>query len=221
MSDGHGTTDTGELEPEATDDFPDGARRALVVLLTNRFITRTRNRAVWDILRGYEDEIRDRLADLYLTLEIDPDNGVAFKRQIMEEDTPRILRKDRPLSRDASFLLIFLCQECAHADTQDELVVITRAQVDEFLSAYRQDDDGDQAKFDRRVTAAIRQLQDLRLLNQDPDADYLYTISPVVVPLVGVDELTRLEAAYRLGAGTAAVEGDSADDSSRLDDEET
>ena len=82
MSDGHGTTDTGELAPDAPEDFPDGARRALVVLLTNRFITRTRNRAVWDILRGYEEEIRGRLADLYLTLEIDHDHGVAFKRQI-------------------------------------------------------------------------------------------------------------------------------------------
>ncbi|EED6225481.1 MULTISPECIES: DUF4194 domain-containing protein [Microbacterium] len=221
MSDGHGTTDTGELAPDAPEDFPDGARRALVVLLTNRFITRTRNRAVWDILRGYEEEIRGRLADLYLTLEIDHDHGVAFKRQIMEEDTPRILRKDRPLSRDASFLLIFLCQECAHADPQDELVVVTRAQIDEFLSAYRQDDDGDQAKFDRRVTAAIRQLQDLRLLNQDPDADYLYTISPVVVPLVGVDELTRLEAAYRLGAGATANDGNGTENSAQLLDEES
>ncbi|QXE31728.1 DUF4194 domain-containing protein (plasmid) [Microbacterium paraoxydans] len=145
----------------------------------------------------------------------------AFKRQIMEEDTPRILRKDRPLSRDASFLLIFLCQECAHADPQDELVVVTRAQIDEFLSAYRQDDDGDQAKFDRRVTAAIRQLQDLRLLNQDPDADYLYTISPVVVPLVGVDELTRLEAAYRLGAGATANDGNGTENSAQLLDEES
>uniref|UniRef100_UPI002616F4FF hypothetical protein n=1 Tax=uncultured Microbacterium sp. TaxID=191216 RepID=UPI002616F4FF len=89
------------------------------------------------------------------------------------------------------------------------------------LSAYRQDDDGDQAKFDRRVTAAIRQLQDLRLLNQDPDADYLYTISPVVVPLVGVDELTRLEAAYRLGAGATANDGNGTENSAQLLDEES
>lgn len=221
MSDGFGITDMRERGPEPSEDFPDGARRALVVLLTNRFITRTRNRAVWDILRGYEVEIRDRLADLYLTLEIDHDSGVAFKRQILDEDTPRILRKDRPLSRDASFLLIFLCQECAHADTQDELVVVTRAQIDEFLSAYRQEDDGDQAKFDRRVTTAVRQLQDLRLLNQDPDADYLYTISPVVVPLVGVDELARLEAAYRLGADATAEGHADTEDTAQIDEEES
>ena len=30
--------------------------------------------------------------------------------------------------------------------------------------------------------------------------DYLFTISPVIVPLVGVDEMRRLEAAFRQAA---------------------
>jgi hypothetical protein len=30
--------------------------------------------------------------------------------------------------------------------------------------------------------------------------DYLFTVSPVVVPLVGVDEMRRLEAAFRKAA---------------------
>ena len=30
--------------------------------------------------------------------------------------------------------------------------------------------------------------------------DYLFTVSPVVVPLVGVDEMHRLEAAFRQAA---------------------
>ncbi len=31
--------------------------------------------------------------------------------------------------------------------------------------------------------------------------DYLFTISPVIVPLVGVDEMHRLEGAFRQAAG--------------------
>ena len=75
--------------------------------------------------------------------------------------------------------------------------------------------------FSHFQRTAPSELQDLRLLNQDPDADYLYTISPVVVPLVGVDELTRLEAAYRLGAGATANDGNGTENSAQLLDEES
>ena len=34
--------------------------------------------------------------------------------------------------------------------------------------------------------------------------DYLFTISPVVVPLVGADEMHRFEAAFRQAAGPAS-----------------
>jgi hypothetical protein len=80
--------------------------------------------------------------------------------------------------------------------------VVNRSQVEEFLRAYREEGDGDRAKFERRVNAAIRVLTELKLLSADQDADYLFTVSPVVVPLIGVDELTRLEAAYQRGLDT-------------------
>ena len=41
-------------------------------------------------------------------------------------------------------------------------------------------------------------------LEPDPAVDYLFTISPVVVPLIGADEMRRLEAAFRQAAGPAA-----------------
>ena len=86
--------------------LPTAARRALATLLTHRFITRSRNRSVWDALLAYEDEIRERLADLFLILVVDRDYEVAFKRQDPAEDAPRLLRRDKPLHRDASLLLI-------------------------------------------------------------------------------------------------------------------
>jgi hypothetical protein len=159
---------------------------------------------------AYEQEIRERLADLFLELVIDRDLEVAFKRQSLDEDAPKVLRREKPLSRDASFLLVFLRQECAYAAT-DGPVVVNRTQIEEFLRAYREEGDGDQAKFERRVGAAIRALADLRLLSADQDADYLFTVSPVVVPLIGVDELTRLEAAYRRGVGSASLSVPDAD----------
>lgn len=192
----------GEQEEDPSG-IPGDARRALVTLLTSRFISRAQNRSAWDSLLAYEAEIRERLADLFLELVIDRDVEVAFKRQGGDEDAPKVLRRERPLSRDASFLLIFLRQEHAYA-AADGPVVVTKSQIEEFLRAYREEGDGDRAKFERRVASAIRALTDLKLLAADRDADYLFTVSPVIVPLIGVDEITRLEAAYQRGMDTAA-----------------
>jgi hypothetical protein len=189
-------------ESSVEDDEPDGpggsnlptaARRALTTLLTNRFITRSRHRCAWDALLAYENEIRERLADMFLLLVIDRDYDVAFKRQDPAEDAPRILRRDRSLHRDASLLLIHLRKEHTYTDATDDPVVITRTQVAEFLRPFREDGDGDEARFERRVDAAIRAVDELKLLTQDPDADYLFTVSPAVVPLIGADEMMRFE----------------------------
>ena len=100
--------------------LPADARRALTTLLTNRFIIRSRNRSVWDALLAYENEIRERLADMFLLLVVDRDYEVAFKRQDPAEDAPRLLRRDRPLHRDASLLLIHLRKEHTYTDATDD-----------------------------------------------------------------------------------------------------
>ena len=130
---------------------------------------------------------------MFLLLIVDRDYEVAFKRQDPAEDAPRLLRRDKPLHRDASLLLIHLRKEHAYTDATDDPVVITKAQVAEFLRPFRDDGDGDEAKFERRVDAAIRAVDELKLLTQDPDADYLFTVSPAVVPMIGADEMMRFE----------------------------
>ncbi|HEX6471788.1 MAG TPA: DUF4194 domain-containing protein [Streptosporangiaceae bacterium] len=192
--------------------LPATARRALTTLLTNRFITRSRNRSVWDALLTYENEVCERLADMFLLLVVDRDYEVAFKRQDPAEDAPRLLRRDKPLHRDASLLLIHLRKEHTYTDATDDPVVITRAQVAEFLRPFREDGDGDEARFERRVDAAIRAVVELKLLTQDPDADYLFTVSPAVVPLISADEMMRFEQ-YFIRAAEAAEAAEASDES--------
>ncbi len=189
--------------------LPAQARRALVTLLTTRYVTRSRQRNVWDALACYEVEIRQRLNEMFLDLVIDREAEVAFKRQQEGEDIPRVLRREKPLSRDASFLLVYLRRECAYIDLDAEQAVVTRDQMGEFLRSFRESEDTDAARFERRVDAAINALvRPLGLLAPDPDVDYLFTISPVVVPLVGIDEIQRFEAAFRAAADGTGDPGD-------------
>lgn len=192
--------------------LPAAARRALATLLTKRFITRSGNRSAWDALLAYENEIRERLADMFLLLVVDRDYEVAFKRQDPAEDAPRLLRRDRPQQRDASLLLIHLRKEHTYTDATGDPVVITRAQVAEFLRPFREDGDGDEARFEGRVDAAIRAVAELKLLMQDPDADYLFTVSPAVVPLIGADEMMRFEQYFIRAAEAAGATDESAGD---------
>jgi hypothetical protein len=205
-----GTTDDagtgGEVEHEHLDNpagnrLPEAGRRALVSLLMNRYVSKARHRTAWEGLLTYENDLRDRLDEVYLDLIIDHDAEVAFKRQQDGDDVLRMLRREKALTRDASFVLIFLRREYAFADPDDGPVMITRDQIGEFLRAYREDGDGDDARFSRRVDAAINALiKPWQILEPNPAVDYLFTVSPVIVPLVGVDEMRRFEEAFRQAA---------------------
>lgn len=201
-----GTSDGMEPERDVLqhDRLPDPARRALVSLLMNRYVSRARQRAAWEGVLTYENDVRDRLDEMYLDLVVDHDAAVAFKRQQDGDDVPRVLRRERALTRDASFVLIFLRREYAFADPDDGPVIIARDQIGEFLRAYREEGDSDDARFSRRVDAAINALiRPWQILEPDPAVDYLFTVSPVIVPLIGADEMRRLEEAFRHGAAGA------------------
>jgi hypothetical protein len=134
-----------------------------------------------------------------------------------------MLRREKALTRDASFVLIFLRREYTFADPDDGPVMITREQIGEFLRAYREDGDSDDARFSRRVDAAINTLiKPWQILEPDPAVDYLFTISPVVVPLVGVDQMSRLETAFRqaaAGPGSSLSPAGEGDDDTLASDE--
>ncbi len=209
-----------QLDDLASDRLPEQGRRALVTLLMNRYVSRARHRVAWEGILTYENDLRGRLDEMYLDLIVDHETEVAFKRQQDGDDVPRMLRRERALTRDASFVLIFLRREYAFADPDDGPVMITRDQIGEFLRAYREDGDGDDARFSRRVDAAINALiKPWQILEPDPAVDYLFTVSPVIVPLVGVDEMSRLEAAFRK-ASDGPASSLPPDDDEDADDEE-
>ncbi|MCM3658983.1 DUF4194 domain-containing protein [Agromyces mediolanus] len=196
----------GEARPGG---LPDAARRVLAEILTKRFVVRPgqSNDSWWATLIAYRSELLDRLADLYFDLIIDEGERVVFKRRTDGEEAPkRLLKSERPLSRDASFLLIFLRGECAYTDGEDGPVTVTRTELEEFLRAYRHEGNGNAVGFENRVSTAIGLLLELKLLQQDRDADYLFTISPALPALVGIEEIARLDAIYRKGLVSAEGE---------------
>lgn len=184
-----------------SDALPREARTALITLLTSRFITRTKQPDAWRGLLDHEDDIRARLDELFLTLHLDREHEVAFKRQNGEDGVPVLLRREKPLSRDASLLLVMLRQEHAYTDAQDEPVTVSRDHIAEFLGRFQGDSAHDEVRVDRRIRAAIAALDRLELLTAAPDDPELFLVSPAVVPLIGTAELLHLERMFLEGAG--------------------
>ena len=183
--------------------LPLAGRRALVTLLTHRFVSRARQKEAWAGLLAHEADIRARLSELFLDLEVDHGHEVAFKRQSGGDDAPVLLRREKPLSRDASFLLVFLRREHAYTDGDDEAVVVSRDQVAEFLGRFHDDTGRDEVRADRRVDAAIAAMVSRDLLEPEPDDPQLFTVSPAIVPLVRPEQLAHLEQVYLDAAGGA------------------
>lgn len=200
-----GTQPSDAFGEEPTNALPREARVALATLLTQRFITRTKHRSAWEALLAYRGEVEERLADLFLTLEVDPALEVAFKRQSGEDGVPVLLRQAKPLSRDASFVLIFLRQEHSYADAQDDSVLVTRDQIAELLSRQASDKRKDPVALARDVNAAIKVVEDLGLLDEDPDVPDVYVVSPAVVPLITTDVVGRFLSVYDEAAASASA----------------
>lgn len=86
-------------------DYP--ARHALVVLLQNRFITSRSHPAAYKALVANARSIGQRLNDMFLTLELDTQREVAFKRQVSSPTGtpfPTLLRA-HSWSREETILL--------------------------------------------------------------------------------------------------------------------
>ncbi|MGY3263057.1 DUF4194 domain-containing protein [Frigoribacterium sp. 2355] len=205
--------DDGDADDAAAGGVPDAlplaGRKALVTLLTHRFVSRARQQEAWAGLLAHEPEIRARLEELFLVLVVDHDHEVAFKRQGGEDDVPVLLRREKPLSRDASLLMVFARREHAFTDGLDEAVVISKDAVTEFLGRYHDDSGSDEVRARRRVDAAIAALVARDLLTAEPDDPELFVVSPAIVPLMTADRLAHLERVYLEAAG---VEGDPTDE---------
>jgi hypothetical protein len=86
-------------------------RKALVVLLKQRFISAQTHPREWAALVRDDQPFRSRLNDLFMELHLDRQREVAYKRQVSPEGGGRAfptLMYDTPWSREETILLVYL-----------------------------------------------------------------------------------------------------------------
>ncbi|WP_114853520.1 DUF4194 domain-containing protein [Brachybacterium sp. YJGR34] len=189
----------------------DDSRRVLVHLLQGPFMDGRRDSARYAQLLRDRAAIEARLADLFLELVVDDDAQVAFVRQSEEDpDAPKLLRRLTGLNRLDSVLLLVLRQMLLTQSARGQRTVVSEAELQQALAAYRRTTSTDEAGFAKEVRAAIAKVQRAGLLDEQGDD---YEVSPVLRLMIGPDTAREFIALYReAGVGGLEDPGDESDD---------
>ncbi|WP_193107138.1 DUF4194 domain-containing protein [Brachybacterium sp. FME24] len=212
-------SDGGDTPPIPGAALVDDSRRVLVHLMQGPFLDGRRDPARYAQLLRDRASLEARLADLFLELVVDDDAQVAFVRQSESDpDAPKLLRRLTGLNRLDSVLLLVLRQMLLTQSSRGQRTVVSEAEVQQALAAYRRTTSTDEAGFAKEVRASIAKVQRAGLLDEQGDD---YEVSPVLRLMIGPDAAREFIALYR-EAGVGGLEdpsdsGDSGDEGSVTD----
>lgn len=188
----------------------DDSRRVLVHLLQGPFLDGRKDPSRYAQLLRDRAAIEHRLADLFLDLVVDDDAQVAFVRQGEDDpDAPKLLRRLTGLNRLDSVLLLVLRQMLLTQSSRGQRTVVSEAEIQQALAAYRRSTSTDEAGFAKEVRTSIGKLQRAGLLDeQGEDVE----VSPVLRLMIGPDMAREFIGLYRQAGvdGLPEASGDEA-----------
>lgn len=184
----------------------DPSRRALVQLLRGPYLSAGRHGNLWATLLADEEQIRARLADMFLDLVMDHDAQVAFVRNAgADADAPKVMRTATLTFLDTA-LLLHLRQQLLH-ESSGSKTIVGHDEVADQLQVYRGKDDADPAGFAKRINSSWQKMVKYGLL-APTSTDGRFEVSPVLRLVFGPEEIAAVRAEYRRLAEEANNDGD-------------
>ncbi|NED95560.1 DUF4194 domain-containing protein [Phytoactinopolyspora alkaliphila] len=159
----------------------------------------------WAVLLQHEKQLRSRLSELGLLLEINHEHRYAFTRQA-DDPSPhsRAILRTKTLSLAASTLTLYLYQQYL---ASPESPVVESTDMIDYMMAYKRGDDTDEASFQKKVAAAIKSLDDAAIIKPVKGTDR-YVIHGVITSILTADRVEALTQRYRaIARGEAVPEG--------------
>lgn len=170
------------------------SRRALVLVMKNRFITARSHRAEFEALVKDQALVRARLNDMYLSLEIDHERQVAYKQQVVADSHGRFptLLHSTEWPREETILMVRLRSLVrAGRATGNTRTFVDRQDLLDHLAELAPETDTDRVDVTRRTTRAIEALVSAGLLLGRKDAD-TFEIDPAIEALLTQKVLEQL-----------------------------
>lgn len=182
----------------------------ILVSLMKGVLWREDDERRWSQLLSLQARVRDHVALLGLSLEIDEADGYAFLRQRPEEEgeepLPRLVPR-RPLSFPVSMLLVLLRKKVAEADAGggDRRVVLRRDDLVELLRQFLPTTNNEARLFDH-IGGHINKVVELGFLRPLRGREGEYEVVRLIKAFVDGEWLERLLATYRPLASGAQEE---------------
>lgn len=169
-------------------------RKALVVLLKNRFISAEKNMTEWRTILATPRAINTRLNDMFLELVIDPRLEVAYKRQVSSgaqvREFPTLLHNDA-WQREETALLVFLRVHARQAQARGESSLVSSSEMLDFLRENRPDSATNHARDGERSARAIGALTAAKVLEKVDVGEF--RISPAIELLLPEPKLQAIK----------------------------
>lgn len=196
-------------------------RRCLVSLIKFTHISVDSHPELWATLLAHTEEIRSRLHDLMLGLEIDRRVEVAYTYQIHDPATHRPipqLQGTLAYTREQTLLLVHIRDLHRQALGQGQSAAfVDEADLLEFVENHRPESDANRAFNTKKAQKAIEQLKAWTFLSE-VESEQRYRISNVIETVMDVRTLENL--LERLETGSGQDESDDGDDDSEDEDEQ-
>lgn len=171
-------------------------RRALVRLLRGPFLDGGADEKVWSALMRNDLPVRQHLAEIFLTLVVDPEDRIAFTQQAEESEVafPKLLRRV-PLTLVDSALLLFLRQELSTASGTGQRAIVGLADMTAQLLPYQREGASDHSIQLKRINAAVKKMRDNGIL-RSTSTETRFEVSPVLRILFPPEQIAALTASY-------------------------
>lgn len=189
-------------------------RHALVTLLKSRFISARTHPRDWQTLLESEGELRSRLADLFLDLQIDRSREVAWKRQATSETASKFptLLHDTAWSREETLVLVHLRDRLRAGQAGGETkVFVDIDDVLEYVASFRPRHATDESGDEKRARNAVAAVAKAGLLIVT-GTDERWEISEAVEPLLPLELLQELLVALQQANSAEPVVAQKAED---------
>ncbi len=205
------------MNPEES--FPFEAKRALVQLLRGPVVSQDAHRQIWSAILTHRTEIERRLADVFLDLVLDEDDGIAFTRPQPAPDDPRlgppqVLRTETLTFMDTLVVLALRYQLLVAPPGQR--VIVDYEDIAADMDPYRGRYTTDAAGFRKRINASWEKIKKYSLVSA-ADTAGRFEVSPVLRQLFDANEVALVEAEYQR---LLAADGDGSDDTDTEADDE-
>lgn len=148
----------------------------------------------WPVLLQYEHQLRSRLSELGLVLEISHEHRYAFTRQANDPSPhSRAILRTKTLSLAASTLLLYLYHQYLLSPADP---VVDTADMIDHMAAYKRPDDTDDAAFVKKIKAAVRQLEVASIIKPIKGTSR-YLVHAVITSIVTAEQVEALDQRYK------------------------